>query len=244
MIYCRRAGDRPRPPNDRRLPIATDLLARLFGHTASARLALAAADVTPATDGLFPEEAAQVADAVEKRRAEFATGRRLARQALAGCGGPSLAVGRGALGQPLWPEGYVGSISHGQGRAVAVAGSASDWAALGIDVEGASGIREGGARLILRDDEGDWPAALPLDAVKLAFSAKEAVGKALSPRLGIRFGFAALAIRVTCDEDGEGGAIVPHYHDPALIADPVAARLQARWCLSGPHVYCGAFAPA
>ena len=230
---------------DRRSPIvsnASDLAARLFAGAAPKVIALAVADVTGGTEGLFPVEADMVAGAVDKRRAEFATGRRLARQALAECGGPAVAIGRGELGEPIWPKGYVGSISHGQGRAVAAVGRSGDCAAIGIDVEGSTPIREGGSRLILREDEGNWPAALPLDPVKLAFSAKEAIGKALSPHHGIRFSFAALAITVTCDENGQGGSIVPCYHHPALIADPVAARLVARWYLDGSHLYCGAWA--
>src|SRR5258708_36276243 len=88
------------------------------------------ADETP-----FPEEMAMVANAVDKRRREFATGRACAREALRELGiapGPILA---GERGMPRWPPGVVGSITHCAGyRAAAVAGS-GDLMAIGIDAE-------------------------------------------------------------------------------------------------------------
>src|SRR5437763_335927 len=79
--------------------------------------------VPTALDGqLYPEERACIARAVPKRRAEFATGRVCARQAL-----ERLGVAVGPLlphpdRSPAWPPGIVGSISHTDGYcAVAVA---------------------------------------------------------------------------------------------------------------------------
>lgn len=92
---------------------------------------------------LFPEEAALIARAVEKRRREFATVRACARRALAGLGvapAPILSDRRGA---PGWPSGVVGSMTHCEGyRACAVA-SAADLVSLGIDAEPAGPLPEG-----------------------------------------------------------------------------------------------------
>ena len=84
---------------------------------------------------LFPEEEQALGRAVEKRRREFITGRACAREALGRLGLPPAPIGSGAHGEPLWPAGVVGSITHCEGyRACAVA-RASDLGALGIDAE-------------------------------------------------------------------------------------------------------------
>src|SRR5258708_38693026 len=77
---------------------------------ATARSAEAFTDRTDQTP--YPEEMATVANAVDKRRREFATGRSCARDALRELGiepGPILA---GERGMPRWPPGVVGSTTH------------------------------------------------------------------------------------------------------------------------------------
>src|SRR5215469_16812348 len=70
---------------------------------------------------LRPAEAAIVARAVEKRRAEFATGRACAHAALDAWGAPDAPLLPGPDRAPLWPDGFVGSISHARGACAAVA---------------------------------------------------------------------------------------------------------------------------
>jgi 4'-phosphopantetheinyl transferase EntD len=60
----------------------------------------------------FPGEADLVADAVEKRRREFVTTRRCARQALAQLGVPPVPIRPGPGRAPVWPAGVVGSLTH------------------------------------------------------------------------------------------------------------------------------------
>src|SRR4051812_9450636 len=84
---------------------------------------------------LFPSEREALGSAVEKRRREFTTGRACARQALSRLGTPVVALPSGPHGEPLWPAGTVGSITHCRGyRACAVARSEAV-TALGIDAE-------------------------------------------------------------------------------------------------------------
>jgi len=84
---------------------------------------------------LFPAEEAVVRTAGPRRRAEFTVGRRCAREALAGLGLPVAPVLAGRAGEPLWPAGVTGSITHCPGyRACAVA-RAADVAGIGIDAE-------------------------------------------------------------------------------------------------------------
>lgn len=84
---------------------------------------------------LFPEEAAVIERAVDKRRREFTTARVCARRALLELGRPAAPLLRGAHGEPRWPTGVVGSITHCQGYRAVVVGEVSHVASIGIDAE-------------------------------------------------------------------------------------------------------------
>lgn len=78
----------------------------------------------------------ELAHAAEKRRAEYIAGRCCAAAALAELGlSDEVQVGRATDGTPLWPERTVGSITHTDGFAWAVAARKADVAAVGIDSE-------------------------------------------------------------------------------------------------------------
>lgn len=143
-------------------------------------------------EGLFPEEAPAIANAVWKRQSEFAAGRRAARAALAEIGCPASALPVGADRAPVWPEGIVGSITHDGGMALAVAAFSRHVLAVGIDVTEAEALPEGVREQVLRH-----PGESGLDdlAARAAFSAKETIFKVLSPRVGQVFGFSAVVVR-------------------------------------------------
>jgi 4'-phosphopantetheinyl transferase EntD len=132
---------------------------------------------------LFPEEEAAVGRAVEKRRREFVTGRACARRALEQLGFGPTAIGSGDRGEPLWPAGVVGSITHCEGyRACAVA-SENDIASVGIDAEVHAPLPAGILESISSALERKRLTAPGADAHmdRLFFSAKEAVYKAWYP---------------------------------------------------------------
>jgi 4'-phosphopantetheinyl transferase EntD len=146
-------------------------------------------DGTPALHSL--EEQSLGPRAVERRRVYFSMGRAAARDALAELGIYGVAIGRGASGEPLWPDGIVGAISHAGDLAIAVVGQQRDYAGLGIDIEQLSrGLTARAARLVCTPAEMEWvnPEA---DTTRLTmlFSAKEAVFKALFPIEGVWLGF-------------------------------------------------------
>jgi 4'-phosphopantetheinyl transferase EntD len=138
-------------------------------------------DLVDAT--LFPDEERIVGNAVEKRRREFTTARACARAALAQLGFPPIAIPAGERGEPLWPEGVVGSITHCAGyRACAVARS-TEIATLGIDAEPNIALPDGLLAEITGLDELLALRRLQLAAPevqcgRLLFSAKESVYKA------------------------------------------------------------------
>lgn len=84
---------------------------------------------------LFPEEEAYIARAVPARRLEFATGRWCARQALLRLGRTPEVIGIGSQGEPIWPVGTTGSITHCEGFRAAAVGDLRHHEAIGIDAE-------------------------------------------------------------------------------------------------------------
>jgi 4'-phosphopantetheinyl transferase EntD len=135
---------------------------------------------------LFPEEEEAVGNAVDKRRREFVTGRACARRALERLGVEPGPIASGERGEPLWPDGVVGSITHCRGyRACAVA-RADEVASVGIDAEVHEPLPHGVLEHVATPAE---RAALPANgsgvhADRLLFSAKEAVYKAWFPLTG------------------------------------------------------------
>jgi enterobactin synthetase component D len=130
-----------------------------------------------------------LAVAAPKRRRDYLAGRYCARQALSQLD-PELArspIEIGAAREPVWPEGIVGSITHTDGFASAVAARASDVTGLGVDAEREPPSSD------LAHLEHQIVSPVEADALKasdlprstrtlLAFSAKEAIFKCFYPR--------------------------------------------------------------
>jgi enterobactin synthetase component D / holo-[acyl-carrier protein] synthase len=172
-------------------------------------------DIAGAT--LFPAEEAAMAAAEGSRRAEFATARACARAALAGLGLPAAPILPGPSGEPRWPAGVTGSITHCTGyRACSVAPS-SAVAALGIDAEPDLPLPRGVLDAVATAAERTWlaermSAAPQVSWDRLLFSAKESVYKAWFSLTGLRLRF----------------------EDAAILADPASGRLTARLLMPGP----------
>jgi 4'-phosphopantetheinyl transferase EntD len=150
---------------------------------------------------LHPEEVALLhPEALPAYREEFMLGREAARRALERLGASPGPILRGAHGEPLWPEGFVGSISHAGGVAVAAVAADTRYGGIGLDVECATGVAAVASR-IAYDHERDWLEAAPFAqrerrGLRL-FSAKESVFKAFFPRIGERFWFEHARLRWT-----------------------------------------------
>lgn len=125
-----------------------------------------------------------------KRKTEHLAGRIAAVSALKASGSTAV-PGIGANGEPLWPDGISGSITHSGTLALAVAGK---YSLIGIDyeaildekeaVEIKSGVIDAAEEAVLA--ESGLPFAL---ALTLAFSAKESLFKALFPGVQDYMGF-------------------------------------------------------
>ena len=143
-----------------------------------------------------------IARSVPKRQAEFFHGRLAARHALAGFGLGHVQVGTGPQREPLWPPGIIGSISHNDRCAAAVALPASGHGGIGIDIEtvadaGASAALAG---TVVNAAELAYLRSVPAPAtldqlLTIVFAAKESFYKAAFRSVGKFFDFSAVAVR-------------------------------------------------
>ncbi|MCP4821485.1 MAG: 4'-phosphopantetheinyl transferase superfamily protein [Shimia sp.] len=151
---------------------------------------------SPAT--VLPEEAVAIANAIPKRKREFAAGRRAARQALEMLDHPAQAIPKASNRTPVFPTGLTGSITHDRHSALAIVAPETKYRAVGIDVEPDAPLKPELMRAICTPEEANVLAALPQDERLLLgrrlFSAKEAVFKAQFPLTQQIFGFDAVTI--------------------------------------------------
>jgi enterobactin synthetase component D / holo-[acyl-carrier protein] synthase len=137
---------------------------------------------------LHPAEAEHVARAVPKRLAEFAAGRACARAALAEFGVRDFALRAAPDRQPLWPDGFIGTITHTAGFCAAAVASRASILAIGLDSEIVGAPTLDIWPTIARSEELAWVRSLPAceqpAAITLLFAVKEALYKCQYPLVG------------------------------------------------------------
>jgi 4'-phosphopantetheinyl transferase EntD len=153
----------------------------------------------------FPGEEDLVAKAVEKRRREFITARRCAREALAMLGRAPSPIRSGSGREPRWPIGIVGSITHTTNFRAAALAPQSLVASIGIDAEPNEPLPDGVEDVVAIGSESQMLAELACAFPathwgRVLFSAKEAVYKAWYPLTGRWLGFEDA--RLTIDPAG------------------------------------------
>ena len=158
----------------------------LFTGLLDARVAIAEMAITDAPSGAMPEEEQAVAHAVARRRREFLTGRICARKALAEIGGPAVALPSGLDRMPVWPQDYVGSITHtNRDCAAAVASRDTGILSIGIDLEPAEALPADLWETVCSADERAWLSTHPEPQrgilARAIFSAKECAFKCQFP---------------------------------------------------------------
>ncbi len=130
---------------------------------------------------LLPLESKTVSARNASRRRMSGAALHAARILLAERGLVDVSIPRAPSGEPLWPAGIAGSLAHDDEMAVAAIGSAAEFSAIGIDVEPSVPLPADISTLVRHKDDrpGMWDG-YPL-GVRLLFSAKEAVYKAVFP---------------------------------------------------------------
>lgn len=177
-------------------------------------------------------------------RWHFDAGRECAARAMAGLGATPGPIGRGPAGEPLWPAGVTGSITHKGDVVAAAVARTSDVLGLGIDAEvivDADRAARIASRVLLPREAAVGGDALA-EALRLSivFSIKESIYKCLYPLVQRRFYYEAVAVT---DVDCEAGTFLAEVAidlSPAFRAGHV---LEGRLAAADPRLFTGIVLP-
>lgn len=184
-------------------------------------------DLTPLAD-----EEPLIARSVVKRRNEFITVRHCARQALSQLGVSASPILKGDKGEPQWPDGVVGSLTHCDGYRGAVVGRMGDVRSVGIDAEPHGVLPDGVLDAVSLPAERRELATMPgeLHWDRILFCAKEATYKAWYPLTQRWLGFEDAHITFDVDAGGTTGQFVSQILiDPTALSGPPLTVLRGRW---------------
>lgn len=149
--------------------------------------------------GLLKAEEEAVAGAARTRIEQFTAGRLCSRRALGRLGvAVPTPIPRGEDRAPIWPKGFVGSISHTDSWCAAAVARAEDLRSIGIDLEPATPLKESLWRRVCTVKERQWLLELPEAGLtgKILFSAKESVYKCQYPLTTKFLGFHAVEVEI------------------------------------------------
>ncbi|UXA08760.1 4'-phosphopantetheinyl transferase [Mycobacterium sp. SMC-2] len=182
----------------------------------------------------LPDEEPLIARSVPKRRNEFITVRHCARVAMGELGLPPVPILKGEKGEPCWPDGVVGSLTHCTGYRGAVVGRTEAVRSVGIDAEPHDVLPDGVLNAISLQEERHELASLPegLHWDRILFCAKEATYKAWFPLTKRWLGFEDA--HVVFDLDPPDGATSGDFVSKILIDGqaldgPPLTALRGRW---------------
>ena len=210
------------------------LLSTVLPGAAQRKDALAAAECYADPPDLvpLPDEEPLIARSVAKRRNEFITVRHCARLALAQLGVPAAPILKGDKGEPCWPDGVVGSLTHCDGYRGAAVGLIGDVRSVGIDAEPHGVLPHGVLEAVSLPAERRELAALPqaLHWDRILFCAKEATYKAWYPLTHRWLGFEDAHIVFDAGAGQTAGEFISEILiDPTALAGPPLTALRGRW---------------
>lgn len=191
------------------------------------------------TEGAIEPTAEMTVNAGSARIAEFRTGRGCARRALDQLGEPQTDIPIGSGGQPLWPPGFVGSLSHCAGLRAAAVARLHTVRSIGIDVElnrpllpivVATITRDGEASMIrdlaLRNPAVAWSAVL--------WSAKESIFKAWYPLTEQWRDYTKCAVTIRLANGSFRGRMIEA--TGRVTAADIPLVFSGRWTTVGAHI--------
>lgn len=184
-------------------------------------------------DPLWPGEADCIVGAVPRRQREFVSARSAARRAMGELRLPLASIGRSKNGAPIWPDGVVGSLSHGAGDSIAVVASRSKVMTLGVDIEAATPLSEDIVDNIVMPE--DWAGCLDLRShhstiwQMVIFSAKEAFYKAYHQLTIELVDFDAVSLRFNSDDSRLAGDFRVVARGDLLNCPDILQKLSGRW---------------
>lgn len=200
-------------------------------------VAVAGGPIASAQGPLFAIEERALTTAVHVRQIEFRAGRSYARAALRQLGVPDQPIVQAADRRPLWPDGFVGAISHSRALCAAAAASDASYLGLGLDLEPATALDPELIPIVARPHES---AALcrrvvtedaAVDSAKLLFCAKESVFKACYPLTLEWLDFQDVSIEFHAASDHFTATL-----EGTRVPLPGGPRIDGRWSIADGHV--------
>ena len=178
----------------------------------------------------LPDEEPLIARSVSARRSEFVTVRHCARLALSQLGVPPVPILKGEKGEPRWPDGVVGSLTHTRGYRGAAVGRSTAVRSVGIDAEPHDVLPDGVLSAISLPVERREISRLPEGPHwdRILFCAKEATYKAWFPLTGRWLGFEDAHITLAAD----GSFVSRILIDPVARHGPPLTELAGRWSVA------------
>ncbi|QYZ65451.1 MAG: 4'-phosphopantetheinyl transferase superfamily protein [Gammaproteobacteria bacterium (ex Lamellibrachia satsuma)] len=186
---------------------------------------------------VLEKEEALIAGSVHKRRREFRAGRHCAHQALKCLGLEVTPLLRGERREPIWPQGYLGSISHCDGYALAACALQGDIVGIGIDVEPLSPLKRDVEQLIHTERERRFMQANPEIPERLIFSAKESLYKCYYPLVKQFFDFQEVELAIDLTTRCFSFSSQPE----AGISFPAYAKFHGSFLNTGSHLITGCY---
>jgi 4'-phosphopantetheinyl transferase EntD len=171
----------------------------LFNRLLGTNLETEEVDPHSVHGGLVKAEEPLVEGAAQTRVQQFTAGRVCSRIALGRLGvARTTPILRGEDRAPIWPPGFVGSISHTDMWCAAAVARTEDVRAIGIDLEPATPLKQALWRRVCTPKEIDWLRELPEPGLtgKVLFSAKESVYKCQYPLTNEFLGFHAVEVEI------------------------------------------------
>jgi len=198
------------------------------------------AELDPTGPADTPEDFRLAETAVLKRRREYATGRRLAREAIAVHGQVVDRIPSGPSGEPVWPKWCTGSITHCDGFVAAVVGDRRDFVSLGVDAEPNLSLPDGVLEHVATPFEIDSVAILGhVDSSiawdRLFFCVKEAVYKAWFPIEHRWLGFEDVAVQVDVNDRSFAATILE-----SARRTTAPERIAGKWTYDAGLLLCAA----
>lgn len=148
------------------------------------------------------------------RQNEFAAGRHCARVALEVSGFSGWAALKAdSDGVPVWPAGWIGSISHSRDIAAAVTARIRQYRYIGLDLEKTNRLRSAAMARVIHEEEAGFAQNDPF-RTSILFSLKEAFYKAQFPRYRTTANFQDLALSIHSEKGSARVAVLsPRFAD-------------------------------